>query len=232
MLTTVQEKNIPICSTQELREYLTMLANAIREYRNRTSQEPSSKQKQGLSFKNPETGEEEPRPIPVIPKDVDEKAFIDFLGQQDIDCLTRAIEIVLDHRIEKLIPPRSKRTYGHQEYIFALKKFYEKGLSISEIAHFLDLEWKKVRDMLSLKKLLTDIEHEMLKILSVRIAEWGNTYGNPVKTLQPEQLFEILKEYTKDLFDEAKQELYNSKERFKKSLVAQLIRRYLKNLEG
>jgi len=163
--------------------------------------------------------------------------------EQFISFLDQAIEYQIIHRLNYL---QSSRRSAHKapQYIPALRYVYCVGMSLGEIALRMNLKSQpKVSNLLELKNLFTDVEHQLLEQLREFVLDWVKNQGDKeyrqllaqVEELQLledksglwiQLLYEQIKQIT-DLCQEARAEIYHPQRRVRNSLVAQRIKLFL-----
>ena len=118
------------------------------------------------------------------------------------------------------------------QFINALKAYHCEGLSTTEIANIMSFTQCKVSRLLKLKDFRSDIQQEMLGILTEQIQFLASAYNDPNQLVQREQQIAIaLEEQVANVIQEAKNEDRIHKKQPFKNILAQYICRYLDQQE-
>ncbi|MBD3887008.1 hypothetical protein IFO70_35915 [Phormidium tenue FACHB-886] len=228
MLTMLQECKIAIHKPQRLFEQLKQIATQLRQFNLWSYREP-------LEVQDIETGDYSSRPdlfkesLSAI--EIEEQEMTEFLHQQLESVLVDAIESGINGTIAKL---KASKRYAPlaAKFIPGLQLYYEKDLSLRDIAPLLDMtSWDQARRVLNPGDLLSQVRLLTIQNLMQQILEKAQEKGFVQTPPTPDylrQLGEQLEAFLDtEIFQAASEEIRAGKNRSMNSVYAQYLRRSL-----
>ena len=224
MLTYLQARNVAVKTTVKLLTELKQVAENLRKYDVWSNRE-------SLEIQDPNTGDYTTRtdlPSESTDKlDVEQQELLEFLHEQLTTALTQTIEQEIRSRITKLEKSKKYATYAPQ-FIPGLQLYYEKGLSLRDIAPRLGMSnWDRARRILNPGELLNKIRIICVQKLLVSILEKAREKGlteNPPKPEYLQSVTEHIEAFADaEIFTEAAKEIRAGRNRKMESMYSQQL---------
>jgi hypothetical protein len=228
MLTRLQEHDIIIKTTDELKQELKQVGNQLRQYDVWSYREP-------LEIPDQDTGIHKPRKdLPTVSYDeshLEEQEIIEFLHQQFKLILSDAIAQEISKTIAKLKTSRSYAPLAHK-YLPGLQLYYCECRTLKDIVELLSMtSWDQTRRILNPGELLSKVRTLTVQKLLDTVLEKAHTKGLTSIPPEPEYLKTLAEQIENfvdvEVFIEAGEEIRASKNRSLDSLYAQKLRNYL-----
>jgi hypothetical protein len=155
-----------------------------------------------------------------------QQEFLSLYRQQFWQSLETAISEVISRWQSK------QKEAKKSQFITALKAYHCQGFSMTEIASLIGFKKQyQVTRLLTLNDFRSDIQQEMLGILTKQILSLAEAYNNPNQLLQRQQQIAIaLEEQVANVIQEAKNEDRTNRKQPFKNILAQYICHYLDQL--
>ncbi len=231
MMTYLQQDDIIINNTDELKTELKQVASQLRQYDIWSSREP-------LEIPDYDTGIYSLRKdLPTVSYDessLEQEEVLEFLHQQFQVILSEAIAQEITNTIAKLENSKTYAPFVHK-YLPGLQLYYHDCKSLKEIAPLLGMtSWDQTRRILNPGELLSKVRILTVQRLLDTILQKAHAKGLTPIPPEPEYL-KILAEEIENFLDvevfiEAGEEIRAGKNRSLDSLYAQKLRGYLKTL--
>ncbi|HEY9768671.1 MAG TPA: hypothetical protein V6C71_09260 [Coleofasciculaceae cyanobacterium] len=231
MLDCLQGRNVTVQTTAKLLKELKQVALQLRQYDVWSNREP-------LEIQDPNTGDYTTRtdlPNESTGKlDVEQQELLEFLHEQLALALTQTIEQEIHSWITKLEKSKKYAPYAKQ-FIPGLQLYYDKGLSLKDIAPKLEMSnWDRARRILNPGELLNKVRVVCIQKLLVSILEKALEKGlteNPPKLEYLQSVTEQIETFADtEIFIEAAKEIRAGKNRKMDSIYSQQLCLILNNI--
>jgi len=228
MLTQIPAGNSIVKTTTELMTALKQVAMQLRQYDIWSYRQP-------LEIHDPETNNYILRadlPTNTVSElDLEEREFLDFLHQQLHLALAEAIEIEIGDRITNLKKSRKYAPFASQ-FIQGLKMYYERGLSLKEIAPCLKMtSWDQARRILNPGELLDLVRERTVKQVFDRTLTKAQEKGLTQLPPTPDYIKILVEQIEafadREIFQQAAEEIRVGKNRSMNSVYAEQLRLYI-----
>lgn len=231
MLAQLQKRNITINSPTQLLQQIKQAATLFRQYDIWSYREP-------LEIQDTDTGNYKSRvDLPSYStdeSDIEEQEFRDFLHQELKLVLIQTIEQEISSCITNLEKSRKYAPLARQ-YLPGLHLYYAQSLSLREIAPKLGMtSWDQARRILNPGELLNKVRVSTVQILLDHLLKKAHEKGLTKIPPEPDYLVTLTEEIEafadQEIFQEAGEEIRNSKNRSMNSLYAQELRVHLEKI--
>ena len=152
--------------------------------------------------------------------------FKTIIYNQIEDCLLTVTNRVIEVKINHFLNKRKPKIQKANNLILGLDLFYCQGYAMGEIATRLELSGQsQVSRLLKLKELREDISRNVIPILKERLKEHITDFVNdPTKlAILDTKIQEFIEPEIKEIIQEAETEIFDSKNRTRKSLFARTV---------
>ncbi len=156
------------------------------------------------------------------------------LNQLPPEALYYAISFRIPQRVELLKSRRCTRAYA-ERFVDGLRLYYREvnPLSLNEIAKQWNITWSKARRIFELSELIANVQSKSEQIFIRKIQERASQFFAEKISNNPNNLRDIAEEVRSFLdkiaFEQARAEIISPRSPYKKSLFAQILRKYLNN---
>lgn len=239
MLSLLKSKNIILRSGAELIQKLQQIAEILQEdnYSTKTGKPPinsidavnSSEDKDNSFSKLNENAPENNNC-----EKMEENVLRKTLKQLPPEALYHAISFRIPQRVELLKARRCTRAYA-ERFVDGLRLYYREVncLSLNEIARQWNITWSKARRIFELSELIANVQCTSEQIFIRKIQERASQFFAEKISNNPNNLRHIAEEVRSFLdkiaFKQARAEIISPRSAYKKSLFAQILRKYLNN---
>lgn len=239
MLSLLKGKNIILRSGAELIQKLQQIAEILQEdnYSTKTGKPPTnsidavnySEDKDNYFSKLNENAPENNNC-----EKMEENVLRKTLKKLPPEALYHAISFRIPQRVELLKSRRCTRAYAEQ-FVNGLRLYYREinCLSLKEIAKQWNITWSKARRIFELSELIANVQCTSEQIFIRKIQERASQFFAEKISNNPNNLRDIAKEVRSFLdkiaFEQARAEIISPRSPYKKSLFAQILRKYLNN---
>lgn len=234
MQTLLRDRNLIYPTPEAVFTALKKVANLIRQYDIWSYREP-------LEVYEPNTGEYNPRPD--LPANVsneaiasEERELLDFIRQSLDRALDSAISQTGKNRLEKLNKSKKYRLFA-AKFMEGLQLYYCQKMSLREITERLEFgSWDRARRVLNPGDFLNAVRANTIQQLLDAILEKSRDLGLSQAAVNPDYLqnlsIQIEAFADETVFNAATAEIKAGKNRELKSLYAQKVRLYCRNLSS
>ena len=165
-------------------------------------------------------------------ENMEENELREVLNTLPAEALYSAISFRIPQRVESLKAKKASRDYA-EKFVDGLQLYYHEinPLSLKEIAQQWDIHWSKARRIFQVGELISSVQSTSEEIFISKIKEQASQFFADTISCNPNNLKDIAEEVRgfldKIAFQDARAEIVSPRNPYKRSLFAQILRKYM-----
>ncbi len=237
MMLLLEDKGIKLSSEQELIQKLQAIAEILRQDNHaiKTGKPQADSIDASSSLEEDNSSFSKLNQLGTENNDcehMEENELREVLNKLPAEALYRAISFRIPQRVESLKAKKASRDYA-EKFVDGLQLYYHEinPLSLKEIAQQWDINWAKARRIFQVGELISNVQSTSEEIFLSKIKEQASQFFADEISSNPNNLKDIAEEVRGFLdniaFQDARAEIVSPRNPYKKSLFAQILRKYM-----